>query len=245
MAVRLGDVSGADWGGFAFHDPTRWHAHEMLFGYASAVVAGFALTAVPNWTGRLPISGLPLLALHLIWLAGRLALLSPDMPLPAAAAIDAVFLPVLAAALGREIVAGRNLRNLPVCGLVLLLGAANVVFHLETLDVLAADGYGIRMGIGLTTLLIGLIGGRIVPSFTNNWLGRQGLERTATSNPMLERVVHAASATAVAAWVFTPDATIAGAALLVAGLAHGARMLQWSGWRTWPEPLVLVLHVGY
>jgi uncharacterized protein involved in response to NO len=245
MTIRLGDMSGAFSDGFAFHDPTRWHGHEMLFGYASAVVAGFALTAVPNWTGRLPISGRPLLALCLLWLAGRVALLISAMPAPVAAAIDTVFLPVLAAVLAREITAGRNFRNIPVCALILLLGTANALFHLEALHFIPADGYGTRMGIGMLSLLIGLIGGRIVPSFTNNWLGRQKLERSATSNPWLERLVHASSAVAVVAWVIAPFAAITGFALLIAGAAHALRLSHWSTWRIWREPLVLVLHVGY
>lgn len=244
VAIRLADVSGAIAGGFAFEDATRWHAHEMLFGYASAVVAGFALTAVPNWTGRLPISGLPLLALVSLWLAGRAALAAP-LSLSVAATIDAAFLPVLAAVLAREVIAGRNYRNIPVCGIILALGAANVLFHLEALGVIAADGYGVRMGIGMLSLLIGLIGGRIVPSFTNNWLGRQKLERSATVTPWLERVVHAASALAVVCWLIVPDAVLSGVALVAASSAHALRLSRWSAWRAWREPLVLVLHVGY
>jgi uncharacterized protein involved in response to NO len=245
MGMRLGDVSGAIAGGFAFHDATRWHAHEMLFGYASAVVAGFALTAVPNWTGRLPISGAPLLLLSLTWLAGRIALLAPGVLQPIAATIDAAFLPILAVVLAREIIAGRNYRNIPVCGLILLLGAANILFHLEALDVIAANGTGTRMGIGMLSLLIGLIGGRIVPSFTNNWFGRQQLARAAISYPWLGRIVHASSAIGVVVWIFAPDSVIAGLALLTAGVAHTLRLSRWSGWRTWREPLVLVLHAGY
>jgi len=245
MALRLGDISGTIAGGFAFHDATRWHAHEMLFGYASAVVAGFALTAVPNWTGRLPISGGPLLLLSLTWLAGRIALLAGALPQPIAATIDAAFLPILAAVLAREIIAGRNYRNIPVCGLILLLGTANILFHLEALDVIAANGTGTRMGIGMLSLLIGVIGGRIVPSFTNNWFGRQQRARAAISYPWLERVVHVSSAIGVVAWVLVPDSIIAGIALLIAGAAHAIRLAQWVGWRTWRDPLVLVLHVGY
>ena len=244
MAIRLGDVSGSISSGFVFHDATRWHAHALLFGYSSAVVAGFALTAVPNWTGRLPISGTPLLLLFMLWLAGRAALFSP-LPASIAIPIDAAFLPVLAIALGREIIAGRNVRNLPVCGLILLLGGANILFHLEAFDLIPAEGYGTRMGIGMLSLLIGLIGGRIIPSFTNNWFGRQKLPRAATSAVALERAAHAASALAVGGWVIAPDAGVTGIAFFVAAAAHALRLALWRGWRTWTEPLVFVLHVGY
>ncbi|MDZ4868981.1 MAG: NnrS family protein [Alphaproteobacteria bacterium] len=245
IAVRLADVSGFDSGGFAFHDSTLWHAHAFLFGYASAVVAGFSLTAVPNWTGRLPISGTPLLALFCLWIAGRVALLLPFIPIAAAIAVDAVFLPVLAAVLAREVLAARNIRNLPVCALVLLLGAANLVFHLEASGVIEPEGHAVRMGVGMLTLLIGLIGGRIVPSFTNNWFARHRLPRDATSSLFLDRIVHGSSAVAVLAWIAAPFSLFTAAALGIAFAAHTARLAQWRGWRTRTDALVAVLHVGY
>jgi uncharacterized protein involved in response to NO len=245
ILVRLADVSGFDSGGFAFHDATLWHAHAFLFGYASAVVAGFSLTAVPNWTGRLPISGMPLLALVCLWVAGRVALFLPSIPIAAAIVVDAAFLPVLAAVLAREVLAARNIRNLPVCALVLLLGAANLVFHLEASGAIAAEGYAVRMGVGMLTLLIGLIGGRIVPSFTNNWFARRRMPRDATSALFLDRCVHGSSAVAVAAWIAAPFSLLTAAVCVIAFAAHTARLAQWRGWRTRPDALVAVLHVGY
>jgi uncharacterized protein involved in response to NO len=245
ILVRLADVSGFDSGGFAFHDATLWHAHAFLFGYASAVVAGFSLTAVPNWTGRLPISGMPLLALVCLWVAGRVALFLPSIPIAAAIVVDAAFLPVLAAVLAREVLAARNIRNLPVCALVLLLGAANLVFHLEASGAIAAEGYAVRLGVGMLTLLIGLIGGRIVPSFTNNWFARRRMPRDATSALFLDRCVHGSSAVAVAAWIAAPFSLLTAAVCVIAFAAHTARLAQWRGWRTRPDALVAVLHVGY
>ena len=101
-----------------------WHVHELLFGYLPAAMAGFILTAVPNWTGRLPVAGAPLLALFLLWLAGRVATLLP-VTLAVAAPVDALFLFALAAVVGREIAAGRNYRNLPVAALITFVGLAN------------------------------------------------------------------------------------------------------------------------
>ncbi len=245
IAIRILDVVGHESGGFAFHNSTLWHAHSFLFAYASAVVAGFALTAVPNWTSRLPISGAPLLALFGLWFAGRVALFFPSIPAGAAIAIDTSFLPVLAAVLAREIIAGRNIRNIPVCALVLLLGAANLMFHLEVFGLISADGYGMRMGVGMLTLLIGVIGGRIVPSFTNNWFARQKMARDAATNSSLDSLVHGSSGVAVLAWIVAPDSPLTAAALFVAAVAHGTRLARWRGWRAASEPLVLILHVGY
>ena len=132
MVLWIGAVSGA-WTIASAYGPVAWHAHEFLFGYVSAAMTGFLLTAIPNWTGRLPVSGGPLMALLLLWVAGRVAMLFSDGIGPvAAAAIDALFLVALAATVVREIVAGRNWRNLKTVGLVSALALANIGFHAET-----------------------------------------------------------------------------------------------------------------
>ena len=126
-----------------------WHVHEMIFGYGGAVVAGFLLTAIPNWTGRLPVAGLSLAALAALWAAGRIAVFaSAAIGRPAAAAIDAAFLIVFAVLVAREVAAGRNWRNLKTAGLVLALASVNVAFHLED----AASGlaeFSTRASLGL------------------------------------------------------------------------------------------------
>ena len=157
-------------------DPVSWHAHEFLYGYLSAVVAGFLLTSVPNWTGRLPIVGWPLGGLFALWLIGRLAVaVSSVLPVWLAAAADLSMLVALAAVLTREIVAGKNWRNLMVLGLLGVLILGNGVFHFEAArGDYAAQGYGLRLGLGAGLMLIAVIGGRIVPSFTRNWLVRRG-----------------------------------------------------------------------
>jgi uncharacterized protein involved in response to NO len=153
--------------------PRDWHVHEMLYGYLPAVVTGFLFTAIPNWTGRLPLRGTPLLALVVIWLAGRLC-----VTFSAAAAwwvimlVDTSFLSLVAAAAAREIIAGRNWRNLMVVMLVAILLAGNVAFHVEA-HVNGQADISIRIGIAVVVLLISLIGGRIIPSFTRNWLVRE------------------------------------------------------------------------
>jgi uncharacterized protein involved in response to NO len=144
----------------------------MLFGYVGAVIAGFLLTAVPNWTGRLPIQGLPLALLFSTWLAGRLAVdLSGAIRWGGTMAADSLFLLLLVVAAAREIVAGRKWSNLKVVGII-LLALVNIAFHVEA-HVEGLAQYSARAGIALVITPVGVIGGRIVPGFTRNWFARQ------------------------------------------------------------------------
>lgn len=226
--------------------PLEWHAHELIYGYVPAIVAGFLLTAVPNWTGRLPVTGTPLLALVSVWAAGRVAvLLSARVGAPLAAAIDLLFLACLAGVIAREIIAGRNLGNLKVLALVGLLLIGNAVFHAEASLLNGGSGYGIRIGIGGAVLLITLIGGRIIPSFTRNWLARQSPGRLPIAFGPFDVASLAIGTLAIACWIAYPhDQPTAGLAAL-AGVLHALRLARWAGYRTTGEPLVLVLHVGY
>ena len=225
--------------------PRDWHVHEMLYGYLPAVITGFLFTAIPNWTGRLPIQGTPLLVLVMVWIAGRLGVtFSAETGWLAAMLVDASFLLLVAAAAAREILAGRNWRNLNVVMLVLLLLTGNIAFHLEAHFHGAADT-GIRIGIGVVVLLISLIGGRIIPSFTRNWLVRENPGRLPVPFGRFDVIVVAIGALALAFWVASPAGHYTGAALAIAGLLHLVRLGRWAGDRTWRERLVLILHVGY
>lgn len=229
-------------------DPVSWHAHEFLFGYLGAVVAGFLLTAVPNWTGRLPIVGWPLGGLFALWLAGRVAVaVSAALP-PFFVALADLAMPVaLAWTIAREIVAGRNWKNLIVLGLLGILLTGNAVFHWEAAHgEVAARGYGLRIGLATALMLIAVIGGRIVPSFTRNWLVRQGAG-TLPAPPMgrFDRVALLVLLVSLVMWVVAPASKMTGAGIAVAGVLHVARLTRWAGHRTMTEPLVLVLHAGY
>jgi uncharacterized protein involved in response to NO len=225
--------------------PRDWHVHEMLYGYLPAVITGFLFTAIPNWTGRLPIQGTPLLTLVIVWIAGRLSVtFSAETGWLVAMLVDASFLSLVAAAAAREIIAGRNWRNLNVVILVLLLLAGNVAFHLEAHFHGAADT-GIRIGIAVIVMLIGMIGGRIVPSFTRNWLVRENPGRLPAPFGRFDMIVVAVSALALSSWVVDAASRYTGAALALAGLLHLVRLGRWAGDRTWRERLVLILHVGY
>ncbi len=225
--------------------PLDWHIHEMLYGYVPAIVAGFLLTAIPNWTGRLPVCGAPLAAMFALWVAGRIAMLSTDaIGLPAAALVDSAFLFVLAAVAAREVIAGKNWRNLRVLVIVTVLALGNVVFHVETIRSGSAD-VGTRLGIAAIIMLISLVGGRIVPSFTNNWLVRENPGRLPVPFGRYDMATLAVSAIALLCWVAAPSAHWSGALLILAGVMHIVRLARWAGDRTWRDRLVLVLHVAY
>ena len=225
--------------------PLDWHIHEMIFGYVAAVVAGFLLTAIPNWTGRLPVCGLPLAALASLWLAGRMAMLgSKVIGVPVAAAIDLSFLAVLWLVALREVLAGSNWRNLRVLVIVGMLLLGNVVFHAEVLSSGVAD-YGVRIAIAAVIGLIMLIGGRIVPSFTHNWLVRCNPGRLPAAFSRFDAASLLLAAVALVAWIAAPRQPAVGAMLVLAGAVHMLRLARWAGDRTLADRLVLVLHVGY
>jgi len=225
--------------------PIDWHVHEMLYGFLPAVVTGFLLTAIPNWTGRLPIQGMPLLLLVLVWLAGRLAVtFSAAIGWLPAAIVDVSFLVLVVAATAREIIAGRNWRNLRVVVMVTLLLAGNIAFHLEAHFQGSAE-YSARIGIAAIVLLIAVIGGRIVPSFTRNWLARENPGRLPVPFGKFDGAIISFSAAVLALWIVQPAGRIAAVALIAAGVLHIVRLARWAGDRTWRDRLVLILHVGY
>jgi uncharacterized protein involved in response to NO len=229
-------------------DPVSWHGHAFLFGYLGAVIAGFLLTAVPNWTGRLPVTGWWLGGLVALWAAGRVAVTtSALLPAWAAPAVDLAFPLALGAVILREIVAGRNWRNLVVLGLLAVFTLANLIFHVEAArGGYAAQGVGLRLGVSSVIGMIALIGGRIVPSFTRNWLVKRG-ESARPAPPMqrLDTAVLLATLAVLLIWTAAPETPVTGAALIGAAALHAVRLARWTGYRTGAEPLVWVLHVAY
>jgi uncharacterized protein involved in response to NO len=225
--------------------PLDWHIHEMIYGYVAAAVAGFLLTAIPNWTGRLPVNGYPLAALFALWLLGRVAIAgSAIWGLLLAAAVDVAFLFIFATVAIREIVAGRNWRNLRVLIVLAVLIAGNVVFHAEVIRDGGAE-YGIRIGIAALIGLIMLVGGRIVPSFTRNWLARNNPGRLPQPFSRFDGATIGASALALICWIALPQSIVSGVLLIIAGLLQTIRHVRWAGDRTLADRLVLVLHIAY
>ncbi|MGI9478508.1 MAG: NnrS family protein [Hyphomicrobiaceae bacterium] len=225
--------------------PLDWHVHELIFGYVPAVMAGFLLTAVPNWTGRLPVTGLPLLGLFAIWLSGRLSVFfSAWIGSWPAAGIDLLFLGALTAVIAREIIAGQSTRNLKVLAVLALLFTGNAVFHVEVLFE-TATAYGTRVGISAVVLLVMVIGGRIVPSFTRNWLAKRNSEQLPAPFDRIDVSVLALSAATLACWITVPGSAATATLSLIAALANTYRLARWAGTKTLAEPLVSILHGAY
>ncbi len=227
--------------------PIWWHAHEMIFGFALAAVAGFLLTSVPAWTSTRPVSGPLLAALAALWVAGRVAMaLAGPLPLWSVALVDLLFIPFVALAIARPILAARNRRNYGFPLVLTGLLTCNVAVHVQaTNPTYQGAEAGLRIAVYLVIVLISVVGGRIVPAFTANALRRAGQAAEVRVRPWIDRL-------AIGAVVLFA---------LLDGLAHGTLpaavcallasallLLRMSGWqtrRTLRDPLVWSLHLGY
>jgi len=226
--------------------PVNWHAHEMIHGVVAAAIAGFLLTAVPKWTGTRPVDGAGLLALWLLWVAGRIGFWVADTGGPGMAgrfveAVDLLFLPALAVAVAWPILKTGNRRNLLIVLVLAALFASNLMQGFIPLaqraNILALD---------LVLLLMVVIGGRIGPAFTRNWLAREGLNAEAVQvHPWLDRLALSLVVLLAIASLSGLPAKVVGTIALAGALANLARLLEWQGWRAWRDPLVWVLHLGY
>jgi len=219
-------------------DALRWHMHEMLFGYLGAALSGFLLTAVPNWTRRKPIAGTALAGLFGLWAAGRIAMLSAGGSV-AADLIAAAYPIVLAAVIWREVLAGGNRRNIPVCVFVSGFAAAQALFLFGPQDL------GLRLGLAMAVMMMMLIGGRVTPNFTANWFRQSGRDLPPVPFGNADKAALVAGALAMASWIATPETTVTGILFLAAGVLNAWRLGRWHGASTLREPLVLVLHVAY
>ncbi len=224
-----------------------WHGHEMLFGYAGAVIAGFLLTAQPNWTGSGALRGGPLAALAAVWLAGRLAVwLSAYLPPLAVALVDLSFLPLLASSIAVPLVRARAWRNMVFLPLLGVLFAADVLVHAELLGALdwgAATGH--LLAIDLIVLLIVIVGGRIVPAFTANWLKQRGEAAPVLSWPWLDGLAIVATVLVLLADLVDAPDPVRGALALAAAALHLARLAGWQSGKVLGVPILWILHLGY
>ena len=221
-----------------------WHVHEMVFGFLPAVITGFLLTAVPNWTDRPPIQGRALMLLFGLWLTGRLVMAIPWFPPASSALIDGGFFVIVAGLVWRELAVGRSWKQVPVAVVITLYAGANILFHLR-----AVNGEDIdlpaRMALALIMVLLTLLGGRLIPNFTKEFFSERGEIRQPASFSAFDGLSIILVILAVVAWVLRPQSIATGWSLMGAGFANAGRLLRWYGWLTWREPLVLILHWGY
>lgn len=228
--------------------PSVWHAHEMIYGYATAVLAGFFLTAEPNWTGVSPLRGWPLAGLALLWLAGRvLVWLSAFFPERLVAVVDLSFVPTLAAVVGTRIVAAGAMRQLVFILLLTFLFCGNLLIHLDSFgtDWGIPSRQGIYLAVDTFALLITVMAGRIVPSFTANALRRAGLGPNLTGYLLVERSAIWLTGLLIPLELVLGDDPIVGAVALAAATAQFVRLAGWRSLKTLDEPILWVLHLGY
>lgn len=233
--------------------PTAWHAHELLFGFMPAIIAGFLLTAVPNWTGRPPVAGWQLGGLVALWLAGRVAIaLSTYLDPAVTAALSISFPIVLAAVIGREILAAKNRRNLKIVAVLLGLAITDALFHYE-IGQFGRPKIAHTLAVALTLLLLMIIAGRILPFFTTNWLKQNRAGALPSAFGRFDIVAMLTSGTALLAWVALPqmEATapwvrpLVGSVMIAAAAINFLRQARWTPHRTFAEPLLAILHIAY
>jgi len=229
---------GGDW------LPATWHGHEMIFGFALAVIAGFLLTAVNRWTGRPTATGRSLALLCALWVAGRGAIFFAEyLPGALVAAVDLAFVAALAFYVGRPIIQARSARNYKFLPIFAVLFATNLVMHLGAMGVLDTGIARLTLltALDMVILIILIVSGRIVPMFTRNATGADGLRTVG----WLEKIIYPLVIASIILQFFWPQHTLNAVVALVAGLAIGARQLTWGGQHTLKKPILWVLHVGH
>jgi uncharacterized protein involved in response to NO len=234
---------GAPFGGLP---PMYWHAHELVYGFVMAAVAGFLLTAVPSWTGAKGFAGAPLILAVGLWLAGRVAMSVPDaIPFGLIAAAELSLVPCLVTLLAPPILRARN-RNLPILGVLTILWVIDgaFLFGLAQSDMLLAAG-SMRLAIDFVLILVTVIGGRIVPAFTANALRQRGQKAAIITRAPLEYAVIGLMVAIAIIDVFAPNGALSGVLAALAAIAHAARLSGWRSFRTGGEPILWVLHVAY
>jgi len=222
-----------------------WHIHEMLFGYPFAMIAGFLLTSVPNWTKRPPVAGPWLLILVVTWLAGRVSMLLPiSVSYVWVVLIDGLFLPLFATGIGFEIGAARKWRNIKVVIPIALLAGVNIWFQLALLwggDTAAA----IRFEFAALLVLIMLIGGRIIPAFTRNWLKSTGAKATPAMFNKFDALTVVSTGLALFWWGLFSQGVMLGGVFVSVAILQAVRLGRWAGLRSIYNILLFVLHIFY
>ncbi len=241
LSVPLWAARFAGWlGERVYFSEAIWHAHEMIFGYAFAVVTGFLFTAVRNWTGRPTPTGLALAAIAGLWLAGRIFAFTPWTMLAAAA--DTAFALAAALGIGVPLVASGNRRNYFFIGVLLLLGAANLAFYLAKEELLhVAVSEGVQVALDLILFVMTVMAGRVIPMFTASAVPGS----KPTRHALLERTALGSVLVMIAADAFSASGSIIAVVASLAALAHAARLALWQPWLTLGRPILWILHASY
>ena len=217
-----------------------WHGHEMLFGYTTAVIAGFLLTAVRAWTNQPTPSGVPLMALAALWVCGRVLVLTPlDLM---AAVVNAAFPVAVAVAIGMPLLRSRNVRNYFFVGLLVLMGVLVLAVHLALRERFElSPRLGLQLALDVVLFIMAVMGGRVIPMFTNN-----GIPGThATRHALVEKLALGTVMLLFAADLLQWNPIVVAAIALASALMHGVRLYLWQPWRTLATPLVWILHAAY
>ena len=240
LSIALWALQFVGWLGGAYLQGPMWHAHEMLFGFTQAVIVGFLFTAGRNWSGRPTPTGAPLAALVALWVAGRLLVLTPYGW--AAAVVNVAFPLVSAVMLGIPFFAARNKRNYFFVGLLVVMGLASLGMHLAHLGVLTLPGWvGIQIALDVVLFIMAVMGGRVIPMFTNNGIPGAGAVR----QPLVEKAALGSALALLAADALQLRGLPLVVLLVACALAHGLRLGLWRPWTTLRTPLVWVLHLAY
>lgn len=224
-------------------NPLAWHVHEMLFGYLSAVIAGFLLTAIPNWTGQPGLCENKILSLFIIWCLGRICMFFL-WPSVLAVFIDSLFLIILAAYAWVAIILAGLKRNIIICILITLLALSNIFFHGQYYF---AESYGLgqRAAVAIILVLMSIIGGRVIPVFTTNWLEKKNVKSLPVVQGKLDIFCIIFTVISLSLWVVKPWSLYTGMFLVINGLSHIYRMSRWRFTATLTEALLWILHVAY
>jgi uncharacterized protein involved in response to NO len=214
-----------------------WHAHEMLFGYTTAVIAGFLMTAVRAWTNKPTPNGLPLMLLAALWIAGRVLVLTPFVL--AAALVNAAFPAAVAVAIGIPLLRARNVRNYFFVGLLLMMSILILVMHLVSQG--ETPRLSLHLALDLVLFIMAVMGGRVIPMFTNNGIPGTG----ATRHLLVEKFSLGSIILLFVADLMQFPGTIVAITALMGALVHGTRLYLWKPWSTLAKPLVWILHAAY
>ncbi|WP_290651230.1 NnrS family protein [Aquisalimonas sp.] len=223
--------------------PILWHGHEMLFGFALAVIAGFVLTAVQNWTQRQSVNQRELVALVMLWLAARLGFLFPAIiPFWFTSMVDVAFIPLLGWFIARTLLAAENHRNYAFIPLMAAFAVLNLVIHLEIHGLVSGMAMpALDLSILLVTVLLVFMGGRVIPFFTDRWLTGPSPRQW----PVLNWCSTLATVLVLPLYLIAGRHPMLIPLLFAASLFTLARWLAWRPWRTWRTPLLWILHLGY